>query len=117
MEMNKKRKIILSIVLIFLLTAYLTKPDNKTIIIASVTRVWADRTPSVYMRDYYNQFMDLNSKQVDIEDWLFAKRIKYQFGANYHTIGIAGFKNILFFIKNPYGFHTNIPKFNRNNIK
>jgi len=89
--------IIISAICIILVIAYFTKPDNKSIIIASVTRVWGDITPSVNKPMYYEQFMDLNSKSVHIDDWIFLKRIKYQMGDFNKTIGIAAFKREFFF--------------------
>ncbi|HEV7621189.1 MAG TPA: hypothetical protein VGO09_05630, partial [Flavisolibacter sp.] len=68
--MKMRKAIIYSLVVIFLFIAYFTKPDNKTIIIESVTRMWGDRTPTTKMPQYYEQFMDINSKSVQIDDWI-----------------------------------------------
>src|SRR5437868_5588117 len=93
---NTKRALIIIPILIILIVAYYTKPDNKTIIIQSVTKVWGNLTPSVRMPDYYNQFMDLNYKSVHIDDWIFLKRIRYDFGKDNRTIGFAAFSHVFF---------------------
>ena len=99
MRSKKSRNwiIILSLIFILLLVAYFTKPDDKSIIIASVTRVWGNLTPTDKKPMYYNQFMDLNSKSVHIDDWIFLKRIKYHMGDFNKTIGFAAFKHEFFF--------------------
>jgi hypothetical protein len=78
-----------------LLVAYATKPDDKTCIIAAVEAVWGKRTPDKYDKPtLYEQFMDLNSKQVEIDDWIFMKRIRYHFPTKEYNIGIGAFKHV-----------------------
>ncbi len=92
------RKIIwVGVILVFLIIAYCTKPDNKTIIIESVTAMWGDRTPTVETPQYYEQFMNLNSKSVHIDDWVIAKRVKYKIGDFNKTIALAAFGRMFFF--------------------
>lgn len=92
-----RRIIIIALCILVLGVAYFTKPDDKTIIIQSVTRFWGDRSPTVQMPVYYNQFMDLNSKSVEINDWIFIKRVRYHLGSFNRTIGIAAFSHIFFY--------------------
>jgi hypothetical protein len=87
--------VVLLVIAIFTI-AYLTKPDNKTIIIQSVTKVWGKYTPTVEKPMYYNQFMDMNSKLVTIDDWVFLKRVKYKFGSENKTIALAAFSHVFF---------------------
>jgi len=78
-----------------LLTAYATKPDDKTCIIAAVDAVWGDRVPDKNDKPmFYEEFMDLNSKQVVIDDWIFLKRIRYRFPTKEYNIGIGAFKHV-----------------------
>ena len=90
------RKYLLVISLIGILTvAYFTKPDDKTCIIAAVKAVWGDRTPDEKKSIMYNKFMDLTSKQVIIDDWIFVKRIRYRFPKKEYNIGIGVFNQII----------------------
>lgn len=88
--------VIIILLLILLGVMYFTKPDNKTIIIQSVTRMWGKITPKVNKVTYYDDFMDLNSKSVIIHDWIFFKTIKYHISTFNETIGFAAFGNVFF---------------------
>ena len=83
----------------FLSIAALTKPDNKTIIIDAVSKVWGKLMPTEKKPMYYNQFMDINSKMVTINDWVFLKRVKYRFGSEDKTIGFAAFSHMFYLYK------------------
>lgn len=86
---------ILSIIIIAIIAAY-TKPDDKTIMEKAVKAVWGNLTPGKYsFPEYYEQFMNLNSPDVDIDDWLVVKRIQYTFGNNKKTIGYAAFGKVM----------------------
>ena len=94
-----KRKIILIsvllIIIIALIAAY-TKPDDKTITEKAVQAVWGNLTPGKYrFPEYYEQFMNLNSENVDIDDWLVVKRIQYTFGNDKKIIGYAAFGKVM----------------------
>ena len=93
---NKKTLFILLPIVLILIIAYFTKPDNKQIIIQSVTKVWGRLTPTTDKPLYYNEFMDINSKAVRIDDWVFAKRVRYQFGDKWKTIGFGAFDHVFF---------------------
>lgn len=94
-----KRKIILiavSLVVVILIIAAFTKPNDKTIMEQTVKAVWGDLTPRKYkFPEYYEQFMDINSQNVDIDDWLIVKRIQYTFGNDKKTIGYAAFGKVM----------------------
>ena len=91
----KKIVLLLSVVVI-LTIAYVTKPDDKTCIIAAVNAVWGNKTPDMKIfPGYYNQFMDLNSKQVIVDDWIFLKRIRYRFPKKEYNIGFGMFNRII----------------------
>jgi hypothetical protein len=79
-----------------LMIAYATKPDDKTCIIAAVKAVWGNKVPDVNNTpSYYEQFMNLTSKQVIIDDWIFLKRIRYRFPSKEYNIGFALFNQII----------------------
>lgn len=62
----------------------------------TVKAVWGDLTPRKYkFPEYYEQFMDINSQNVDIDDWLIVKRIQYTFGNDKKTIGYAAFGKVM----------------------
>lgn len=89
------RKIIILLIIAFtLFAAYASKPDDRTCIIESVKFVWQEHVPSISRPVYYEQFMDLTSKSVDIDDWFFIKRIKYRFTDKTRTVGIGAFKKV-----------------------
>jgi hypothetical protein len=84
----KKFIIVISVLIILLGVLYFTKPDDKTCIIAAVEAVWGSRTPDKYkMPGYFEQFMNLNSPSVKVEDWVFLKRIQYKVEGRPYTIG------------------------------
>lgn len=89
----KKIALIIALGLV-LLIAYGTKPDNKTCIIESVRSVWGKYTPGVEKPDYFEQFMNLTSQSVEVDDWIFLKRIRYKTVNGYVTIGYGAFKNV-----------------------
>lgn len=89
------KKIIITIVIVFaLFAAFMSKPDDKTCIIAGVRAVWGDRVPTVEKPVYFEQFMDLTSKSVKVNDWLFLKRIQYKIKDNYVTVGYGAFNRV-----------------------
>ena len=92
------KKTIITILIVFaLFAAYSGKPDDKTCIIKAVKAVWGNRVPDEKLPLYYEQFMDLTSKSVKIDDWIFLKRIQYKFTSGYATVGLGAFKNVFTF--------------------
>jgi hypothetical protein len=74
----------------------MTKPDDKTCIIKAVEAVWGDKTPDKYhYPEYYEQFMDVTSKAIVIDDWVFVKRIQYKLNNQKRTVGFGLFKKVL----------------------
>jgi hypothetical protein len=91
-----KKLLLLVVIGVLLRIAYVTKPDDKTCIIAAVKAVWGDRTPDVKSKPaLFEQFMNLNSKQVVIDDWIFLKRIRYKFPTKEYNIGIGMFNRVI----------------------
>lgn len=81
-------KILLVVFFLLLGVAFLTKPDDKTCIIEGVRAVWGGITPNPADKpDFFESFMDLNSPNVEVNDWVFLKQIKYKIGAEYKTVG------------------------------
>jgi hypothetical protein len=91
--LRKMKRILLLILLVFILTmAYFTRPDDKTCIIKAVQTVWGNRTPDIKKTPgYFEQFMDVTSPSVEVNDWIFLKRIRYQFGQEKKTVGFGLF--------------------------
>lgn len=90
-----KRTLLLILLAAILLIAYATKPDDKTCIIAAVDAVWGNRVPDKYDKPaFYESFMNLTSKQVEVDDWIFLKRIRYRFPNKDYNIGIGAFKHV-----------------------
>jgi hypothetical protein len=84
----KKFILLIGALLIVSGVLYFTKPDDKTCIIAAVEAVWGSRTPDKYkMPGYFEQFMDLNSPSVKVEDFIFLKRMKYSIGGKEYIVG------------------------------
>lgn len=83
------------LLLAFLVAAYVTKPSDKDCIIAAVEGVWRERTPNKEkFPQYFEQFMDVTSTMVKVDDWLFLKRMRYRFGPQYRTVGYGAFTKI-----------------------
>ena len=94
----KKRSTIIGILLlvIILIIAAFTKPDDKTIKEKTVQAVFGNLTPGKYrFPEYYEQFMNINSGDVDIDDWGVVKRIGYTFGKDKKIIGYAAFGKVM----------------------
>lgn len=87
--------IFISIVVIILIIAAATKPDDKTIKIEVVKAIWGRRVPTMNTPQYYNQFMDLTTKNIDIDDWIFLKRIEFTVKDTTSTIGFAAFGKVM----------------------
>ncbi len=97
----KKVIIIVPILVIALLAiAYALKPTDKTCIIGGVKAVWGDITPDPYKSPvFFEQFMNLNSKDVDVKDWVFFKQVVYTMGKDQKTVGIGAFKKVFSIVK------------------
>lgn len=92
------KKTIIAILIVFaLFAAYSSKPDDKICIIKAVKAVWGSRVPDEKLSLYYEPFMNLTSKSVKIDDWIFLKRIQYKFISGYATAGFGAFKKVFTF--------------------
>ena len=90
-----KKWIVPLLIAVLLLVAYGTKPDDKTCIIAAVKAVWGSVTPNVEKTPgYFEQFMDVTSQSVEVNDWVFLKRIQYQYTKEKKTIGYGFFNHV-----------------------
>ncbi len=89
------KKLFLFLFILLLGVAYFTKPDDKTCIIEGVRAVWGNITPNPYHRpDLFEHFMDLNSKSVQVKDWIFFKQVKYKIGQDQKVVAYGAFKNV-----------------------
>ncbi|MEO7800819.1 MAG: hypothetical protein ABIR81_02405 [Ginsengibacter sp.] len=89
------KKIIIAVfIAAFLFIAFRTKPDDKTCILKGVRAVWGTRVPPEDTPMYFEPFMNLTSKSVKINDWIFLKQIKYKFTTGYKTIGFGAFNTV-----------------------
>jgi hypothetical protein len=89
------KKIIVTILIVFaLFAAYKSKPDDKTCIITAVKAVWGNRVPPETKPIYFEQFMNLTSQSVKVNDWIFLKRIQYKIKDDYVTVGYGAFKRV-----------------------
>lgn len=92
-----KRFAIILFTALFLLIAFASKPTDKKCIIDGVKAVWGSYVPDQKLPMYYEQFMNITSKQVVINDWIFLKRIKYNYNGKTRTIGIGAFNKVFTF--------------------
>lgn len=93
----KKKFIIVSILIaaIFIVAAF-TKPTDKNIKIKVIEVVWGNKVPNKNIApEYYEQFMNLTTQVIIIDDWLFIKRIRYIVGNDKKIIGFAAFGKIM----------------------
>jgi hypothetical protein len=85
------------LVVFVLIISYASKPDNKTCMEVAVKAVWGNLAPDKYKSpEYYEQFMDLNSPNVVINDYLFFKHVKYKTSNEEKSIAIAAFKRFFY---------------------
>lgn len=90
-----KKSILLLLIPLILFVAYITKPSDKTCIIEAVKFVWGQSMPTPERPIYYEQFMDLTSKSVVINDRIFLKQIKYKFVKETKTVGYGAFAKVI----------------------
>lgn len=94
----KKKIIIISILLIaaiFIVAVY-TKPPDKKIKENVIEAIWGDRVPNKHnVPEFYEQFMNITTRDIIIDDWLFIKRIRYSIGNDKKIIGYAAFGKIM----------------------
>lgn len=111
------RKILGLLLLLFFVVAYFTKPDNKTCIIEGVRAVWGNITPNPYDKpDMFETFMNLQSPNVKVNDWIFFKQVKYKIASDEKTVAYAAFKKVFATVK-PVKFKHTAPKMSKTNSK
>lgn len=94
------RKILLLLLVVVFVVAFVTKPDDKTCIIEGVKAVWGSRTPDPYDKPaFFESFMNLTSKQVEVKDWLFFKQVKYKVNDEAKTVAFGAFKKVFSVVK------------------
>ena len=89
-----KRVLLILLIVFVLIVAAASKPDDKSCIIAAVNAVWGSRVPSLSMPQYYEQFMDVTSQSVEINDWWLLKRIRYKTNKGKMTVGYGAFRHV-----------------------
>lgn len=92
-----KRFAIIIFTALFLLIAFVSKPSDKQCIIDGVKAVWGSYVPDTKLPMYYEEFMNVTSKQVIVNDWIFLKRIRYRYDKKTSTIGIGLFNKVFTF--------------------
>jgi hypothetical protein len=86
---------VLLIVVVLIIAAF-TKPDDKRIKIEVVKAIWGKKIPNMYSKpDLYEEFMNLTTQDIDIDDWIFLKRIKFTIRDTANTVGFAAFGKIM----------------------
>lgn len=103
------KKWILVLFLLVLAAAYFTKPDDKTCIIGGVKAVWGSIVPDPYDKPaMFENFMNINSVNVQVKDWVFFKQVKYKVDKNEQTVAYGVFKKVIATVK-PVEFKPYIP--------
>lgn len=98
--MKKIIVVVIFFVFALLVGAYASKPTDKTCIIEGVKAVWGNITPNPYKTPaFFEEFMNLNSKSVDVKDWIFFKQVVYTLGNEQKTVGIGAFKKVFATVK------------------
>ena len=88
------------LIIALLVVAYASKPTDKACIIGGVKAVWGEVTPDPYKSPrFFELFMNLNNKNVQVKDLLFFKKITYTIGGERRTVAIGAFKNVFVTVK------------------
>ncbi|MEP7251495.1 MAG: hypothetical protein ABI683_03920 [Ginsengibacter sp.] len=92
----RTNKIIVGVIVLILVIAFFTKPDDKTIKIKTINALWGDMVPDVNDKpDFYESFMNTTTVAITIDDWLLLKRIKYKTKDGDPTVGFAAFGQVM----------------------
>jgi hypothetical protein len=103
-------KLFLVVFLLLLGVAFFTKPSDKTCIIEGVKAVWGKVMPDPETSpEFFEQFMDLNSQNVEVKDWVFFKLVKYQSHIESKTVALGAFSTVFPRVK-PVEHNPYIPK-------
>lgn len=90
-----KKIIISGLIVLILAIAYATKPDDKTCILETVKIVWGKSMANPNRPEYFEEFMNLTSKSVIIDDFIFLKRMKYVFATDTKTVTYGAFNKVM----------------------
>ncbi|HEV8083868.1 MAG TPA: hypothetical protein VGP55_11725 [Chitinophagaceae bacterium] len=92
----KTRGIVIAIILIIVIAAVYTKPDDRTIKIETINAIWGDVVPTPEKTpQFYEQFMNITTVNIYIDDWLLLKRIQYKMKQGKQTVGFAAFGKVM----------------------
>ena len=96
--MRKKVTIIFIVgIAVVLIIAAITKPSDKQIKIQVVHALWGKWVPSPNEYPaHYQEFMDEVTKEIDVEDWVFFKRVKDTLKDSTFVVGYAAFGKMMF---------------------
>ena len=94
----KKKVLIISllIIVVVMIIGAVTKPDDKKIKIETVDAVWKNLVPDKNTDSrYYEQFMNVITPDIIIDDWVFLKRIRYIAKDSIVNVGYAVFGKVI----------------------
>lgn len=96
--MRKKIIIIfISVMAVVLIVAVFTKPSDKQIKIQVVHALWGKWVPSMDRYPaHYQEFMDEVTQDIDVEDWVFFKRVKDTIKDSTFVVGYAAFGKVVY---------------------
>ena len=94
--MRKKITIIfISVIAAVLIIAFISRPSDKEIKIQVVDALWGKWVPGKDYPAHYEEFMDLVTKDIEIDDWIFLKRVKDTVKDSTLTVGYAAFGKVI----------------------
>lgn len=89
------KKLIVALLLLVSAVAFVSRPDDKTCIIEGVKAVWGDATPDPNKAPaLFEQFMDVNSQNVQVKDLFLVKQVKYGTPGEMKTVAYGAFKKV-----------------------
>lgn len=96
--MRKRITIIFILVIAaILIIAALTRPSDKQIKIEVVDAIWGKLVPDRNKHPgRYEQFMDVVTQDIDVEDWIFFKKISDTIKDSTFVVGYAAFGKVLY---------------------
>ena len=98
--MTNRKKITIGFIILVaavLIVAACTKPSDKKIKIQVVHALWGKWVPSMDQYPaHYEEFMNEVTKDIDVEDWLFFKRIKDTVKDSTFVVGYAAFGKVIY---------------------
>ena len=94
----KRKRILISVIVVavILIIAAFTKPDDKRIKIEVIDAIWGKTQPDKYKAaQFYEEFMNLTTQDIHIDDWIFLKRITFTLRDTTNTVGFAAFGKVM----------------------